>query len=77
MCSYSGSVISATFVKRINHFQKKEMKPISLRTFPDKDFHPSCFTGLADAEKNRGSAKTWKDLQSRVEEDLSPHFTDH
>jgi hypothetical protein len=53
------------------------MKPISLHTFPDKDFHSSCFTGLADVEENRGVSENMEGLASHAEEDLSPYFTDH
>jgi transposase len=77
ICSYSGTVTSATFVKWINHFQEKEMKPISLYTFPDKDFHPSCITDIADAEENHGVSENIEGLASHAEEDLSPYFTDH
>lgn len=46
------------------------MKPISLHTFPDKDFHP-------DAEKNLGVSENMEELATHDEEDLSSYFTHH
>jgi hypothetical protein len=77
VCLHSGSFASATFVKWINHHQKKGMMLLSPYAFRDKGFHPSRFTDLAEAEKNRDVSENMERHASHDEEKLSPYLTDH
>jgi hypothetical protein len=77
VCFHSESFASATFVKWINHFQKAGMMPHSPYTFRNKCFHASCFTDLAEAEKNYDVSENIERHAIHDEEKLSPYLTDH